>query len=168
MIDGSGGSRRVRGGASGLGDAGVANDWMVTVIKAVGDCGEFYARNLGKSSGLDVARGMNALWRDGSAPVAPGWQLTTAAAGEGPSALACSPWSAGRAPSGARSGSRCRGPACVAQALFVLVLVILAVILWQIAPSCRRPARPEMPEVHRRPEHPGADRHARSAAKTAR
>jgi general L-amino acid transport system substrate-binding protein len=55
-------------------DMGVSNDWMVKVIKAVGNYGEFYDRNLGKASGLDVPRGMNALWRDGGAMVAPGWQ----------------------------------------------------------------------------------------------
>lgn len=55
-------------------DMGVANDWMVTVIKAVGNYGEFYERNLGKESALQVPRGMNALWRDGGAMVAPGWQ----------------------------------------------------------------------------------------------
>lgn len=53
---------------------GVSNDWMVSVIKAVGNFGEFYDRNLGKNSALLVPRGMNALWRDGGAMVAPGWQ----------------------------------------------------------------------------------------------
>jgi len=53
---------------------GVANDWMVKVIKAVGNFGELYDRNLGKSSPLGLSRGMNALWRDGGALVAPGWQ----------------------------------------------------------------------------------------------
>ena len=55
-------------------DLGVENDWMVKVIKAVGNFGEFYDRNLGKDSALQVSRGMNALWRDGGAMVAPGWQ----------------------------------------------------------------------------------------------
>ncbi|QIE55931.1 amino acid ABC transporter substrate-binding protein [Pikeienuella piscinae] len=55
-------------------DMGVSNDWMVNVIKAIGNFGEFYDRNLGSGSGLDVPRGMNALWRDGGAMVAPGWQ----------------------------------------------------------------------------------------------
>lgn len=55
-------------------DLGVSNDWMIDVIKAVGNYGEFYDRNLGAGSGLDVPRGMNALWRDGGALVAPGWQ----------------------------------------------------------------------------------------------
>ncbi len=53
---------------------GVSNDWMVHVTKAVGNYGEFYDRNLGKDSPLGVERGMNALWRDGGALVAPGWQ----------------------------------------------------------------------------------------------
>lgn len=55
-------------------DLGVSNDWMVQVVKAVGNYGEFYERNLGTGSGLNVPRGMNALWRDGGAMVAPGWQ----------------------------------------------------------------------------------------------
>ncbi len=55
-------------------DMGVANDWMVNVIKAVGNYGEFYERNLGKGSQLNVPRGMNALYRDGGAMIAPGWQ----------------------------------------------------------------------------------------------
>ncbi|APE45608.1 hypothetical protein BOO69_18735 (plasmid) [Sulfitobacter alexandrii] len=53
---------------------GVSNDWMVNVIKAVGNYGEFFDRNLGKNSPLGVERGMNALYRDGGAMIAPGWQ----------------------------------------------------------------------------------------------
>jgi len=55
-------------------DMGVPNDWMIKVIKAVGNYGEFYNNTLGKNSHLQVPRGMNALWRDGGAMVAPGWQ----------------------------------------------------------------------------------------------
>lgn len=55
-------------------DMGVPNDWMVSVIKAVGNYGEFYERNLGMGSSLKVSRGMNALWRDGGALIAPSWQ----------------------------------------------------------------------------------------------
>lgn len=55
-------------------DMGVLNDWMVKVIKAVGNYGEMYERNLGSGSQLNVPRGMNALWRDGGAMTAPGWQ----------------------------------------------------------------------------------------------
>ncbi len=53
---------------------GVSNDWMVNVIKAVGNYGEFYDRNLGANSPLQVPRGLNALVRDGGALTAPGWQ----------------------------------------------------------------------------------------------
>lgn len=55
-------------------DMGVANDWMVNVIKAVGNYGEFYERNLGSGSQLNVPRGMNAPWSQGGALIAPGWQ----------------------------------------------------------------------------------------------
>ncbi|GHF45709.1 amino acid ABC transporter substrate-binding protein [Seohaeicola zhoushanensis] len=55
-------------------DMGVSNDWMVNVIKAVGNFGEFFDRNLGKNSALGVERGMNALHRDGGVLFAPGWQ----------------------------------------------------------------------------------------------
>jgi len=55
-------------------DMGVANDWMVSVIKAVGNYGEFYERNLGSGSQLNVPRGLNALYRDGGAMIAPSWQ----------------------------------------------------------------------------------------------
>jgi len=55
-------------------DMGLANDFMVNVIKAVGNYGEFYDRNLGSGTGLNVPRGMNALYRDGGAMIAPSWQ----------------------------------------------------------------------------------------------
>lgn len=55
-------------------DMGVPNDWMVQVIKSVGNYGEFYDNNIGANTNLNVPRGMNALWRDGGAMIAPGWQ----------------------------------------------------------------------------------------------
>lgn len=55
-------------------DMGVPNDWMLQVVKAVGNYGEYYERNLGSGSQLNVPRGMNALWRDGGAMIAPGWK----------------------------------------------------------------------------------------------
>lgn len=67
--------RRFLGVEGNIGEnLGVSNDWMVNVIKAVGNYGEFYDRNLGKDSALGVERGMNALWRDGGVLTAPGWQ----------------------------------------------------------------------------------------------
>jgi general L-amino acid transport system substrate-binding protein len=55
-------------------DMGVSNDWMLNVVKAVGNYGEFYDNNIGANTNLKVPRGMNALWRDGGAMIAPGWQ----------------------------------------------------------------------------------------------
>lgn len=42
---------------------GISNDFMVTVIKSVGNYGEIYDRNLTAPFGLQ--RGVNALWTDG-------------------------------------------------------------------------------------------------------
>lgn len=67
--------RRFLGTEGNVGEGlGVSNDWMVNVIKAVGNYGEFYDRNLGKDSPLGVERGLNALPRDGGVLTSPGWQ----------------------------------------------------------------------------------------------
>ncbi len=50
---------------------GVDNDWVVDVIKAVGNYGESFERNLGQGSRLKIARGKNALWKDGGLMYAP-------------------------------------------------------------------------------------------------
>jgi general L-amino acid transport system substrate-binding protein len=44
---------------------GVEEDWAARVLDAVGTYGDIYARNLGPASGLDVPRGLNALWTEG-------------------------------------------------------------------------------------------------------
>ena len=44
---------------------GLSNDWVVPIIKAVGNYGEIFERNLGSGSRLKIPRGMNALWKDG-------------------------------------------------------------------------------------------------------
>lgn len=44
---------------------GIDNDFMVTVIKAVGNYGEIFDRNVGADSDLGLERGINALWTDG-------------------------------------------------------------------------------------------------------
>ena len=41
---------------------GLDNDWMVRAIKAVGNYGELYERNIGP---LAIPRGLNALWKNG-------------------------------------------------------------------------------------------------------
>lgn len=68
-------TRRLLGMDETIGESlGVPNDWMVTVIKSVGNYGEMFERNFGATSGLNVPRGLNALQRDGGAMIAPGWQ----------------------------------------------------------------------------------------------
>jgi len=52
-------------------DFGLANDWMATVIKQVGNYGEIFERNVGKDSPLKIARGLNALWNQGGLQYAP-------------------------------------------------------------------------------------------------
>lgn len=44
---------------------GLSNDWALAIIRAVGNYGESFERNLGSGSRLNIPRGMNALWRDG-------------------------------------------------------------------------------------------------------
>ncbi len=48
-------------------DAGLGLDpaWASTVITAVGNYGEIYARNVGPDTPLGLERGVNALWTDG-------------------------------------------------------------------------------------------------------
>jgi len=52
-------------------DFGLANDWMATVIKQVGNYGEIFERNVGKGSPLKIERGLNALWNQGGLQYAP-------------------------------------------------------------------------------------------------
>jgi general L-amino acid transport system substrate-binding protein len=64
--------RRFVGLEEGLGEGlGLANDFMVTVIRAVGNYGQIYDRNLGPDTPLDLARGQNALWTEGGLLYAP-------------------------------------------------------------------------------------------------
>ncbi len=44
---------------------GLTDDWAVRIIKAVGNYGESFERNVGQGSPLKVARGLNALWTKG-------------------------------------------------------------------------------------------------------
>jgi len=50
---------------------GLDDDWAVSVLKAVGNYGEVFERNLGQGSVLKIARGRNALWKDGGLMYAP-------------------------------------------------------------------------------------------------
>ena len=46
-------------------------DFAVNVIRAVGNYGEIYDRNVGEGSPLGLERGLNALWTDGGLQYAP-------------------------------------------------------------------------------------------------
>ncbi|MBP0623377.1 amino acid ABC transporter substrate-binding protein [Cupriavidus consociatus] len=50
---------------------GLNRDWMAKAIKAVGNYGEIYERNLGAKTPLNVPRGLNNLWNKGGIMFAP-------------------------------------------------------------------------------------------------
>ncbi|MGE5538515.1 MAG: transporter substrate-binding domain-containing protein [Gemmatimonas sp.] len=50
---------------------GLAPGWTVAVVRAVGNYGEIYARNVGSGTPAGMDRGLNALWRDGGLMYAP-------------------------------------------------------------------------------------------------
>ena len=64
--------RRLLGTEGNFGSGlGVANDFATQVIKAVGNYGEIFERNLGSGSRLKIARGLNNLWSHGGLQYAP-------------------------------------------------------------------------------------------------
>jgi len=50
---------------------GLANDWAARAVRAVGNYGEIYERNVGVRSRLSIPRGLNALWTQGGIQYAP-------------------------------------------------------------------------------------------------
>ncbi len=52
-------------------DLGLDNAWAANIVKAVGNYGEIFDRNLGKDSPLKIERGLNALWNNGGIQFAP-------------------------------------------------------------------------------------------------
>jgi general L-amino acid transport system substrate-binding protein len=50
---------------------GLGNDWVVNIIKGVGNYGEMFERNIGEGSPMKIARGLNAQWTDGGLQYAP-------------------------------------------------------------------------------------------------
>jgi general L-amino acid transport system substrate-binding protein len=57
---------RLLGSAGDLGSRlGLGNKWMLQVIKATGNYGEMFERNVGKASPLKLDRGLNATWSKG-------------------------------------------------------------------------------------------------------
>jgi general L-amino acid transport system substrate-binding protein len=52
-------------------EMGIPGDWAAVMIRAVGNYGEIYDRNLGIDSALAIPRGMNQLWNLGGIQYAP-------------------------------------------------------------------------------------------------
>jgi general L-amino acid transport system substrate-binding protein len=64
--------RRLLGLEGNFGDElGLSKDWAVRVIRAVGNYGEGYERNVGTGSRLGIPRGINSLWDRGGIQYAP-------------------------------------------------------------------------------------------------
>jgi general L-amino acid transport system substrate-binding protein len=62
-------------GSIGIGNQlGLANDFMVEVIRQVGNYGEILQRHLGENGQLPIARAINSLWLDGGLIFAPDWR----------------------------------------------------------------------------------------------
>jgi general L-amino acid transport system substrate-binding protein len=50
---------------------GLTNDWVVRIVRQVGNYGEVFERNVGTGSPLKIDRGLNRLWNDGGLMYAP-------------------------------------------------------------------------------------------------
>jgi general L-amino acid transport system substrate-binding protein len=50
---------------------GLDNAWAYNIVKKVGNYGEVYERNMGESSPMKIARGLNKLWNNGGLQYAP-------------------------------------------------------------------------------------------------
>src|ERR1700754_4750788 len=50
---------------------GLTKDWVVRIVKAVGNYGESFDRNVGAGSKLQISRGLNKLWNKGGIQYAP-------------------------------------------------------------------------------------------------
>jgi general L-amino acid transport system substrate-binding protein len=50
---------------------GLTKDWAYQIIKHIGNYSETYERHVGPSTPIGLARGLNALWRDGGIQYAP-------------------------------------------------------------------------------------------------
>jgi general L-amino acid transport system substrate-binding protein len=64
--------KRVLGTDDNFGETlGLTKDWVVRIIKATGNYGESFDRNVGPNSKLGIARGLNRLWTQGGIQYAP-------------------------------------------------------------------------------------------------
>ena len=66
------GIKNADGTAAGFGTGlGLSEEWVVQIIKGVGNYGEIFERNVGLNTPLKIARGKNALWNAGGLQYAP-------------------------------------------------------------------------------------------------
>jgi general L-amino acid transport system substrate-binding protein len=66
------GAKSEDGSAAGFGTGiGLPEEWVVNIVKATGNYGEIFERNVGLNTPLKIARGKNALWKDGGLQYAP-------------------------------------------------------------------------------------------------
>ena len=64
--------KRLLGTDGNLGEQlGVTKDWAVRIVKAVGNYGELFDRNVGPGSKLNISRGLNRLWNQGGIQYSP-------------------------------------------------------------------------------------------------
>jgi general L-amino acid transport system substrate-binding protein len=64
--------KRLLGAEGNFGEGiGLTPDWVVRIVKSVGNYGEVFERNIGQQTPLKIARGQNALWKDGGLQYAP-------------------------------------------------------------------------------------------------
>jgi general L-amino acid transport system substrate-binding protein len=64
--------KRILGREGNFGEQlGLSNDWVVRIVRSVGNYGEVFERNLGMGSPLKIERGINALWTKGGLQYAP-------------------------------------------------------------------------------------------------
>ena len=64
--------KRVFGADGNLGEQlGLTKDWVTRIVKATGNYGESFDRNVGAGSKLGIARGLNQLWNKGGIQYAP-------------------------------------------------------------------------------------------------
>ena len=66
------GAKSEDGSAAGFGTGiGLPEEWVVNIVKHVGNYGEIFERNVGTNTPLKIARGLNALWNAGGLQYAP-------------------------------------------------------------------------------------------------
>lgn len=66
------GIKNADGTAAGFGTGiGLSEEWVAQIVKAVGNYGEIFERNVGLNTPLKIARGKNALWTAGGLQYAP-------------------------------------------------------------------------------------------------